>query len=167
VAASHGLTLPGLKRLVDTDVINVSSKSFGLKVIDQSSGREGVTNLVFVDDPVPKAITRDFSTHVEGQTEVKLEVFENHDRNTDADALLDPEAECTLLGEAQLSFLQALPQGSPIEVTFELTPDGLLKLHGKDLTTHQEIQADFKTESLMPAEDMASAKSHALGLQVS
>jgi molecular chaperone DnaK len=166
VAEAHGLALPGLKRLVDTEVINVSSKSFGLKVIDPS-GRVGVTNMVYVDDQVPRTITRAFQTHEEGQTAASLEVFENSDQCKDAEVLLDPEAQCELLGETDLEFVHALPQGSPIEVTFELTPDGLLKVHGRDLTTHREVRAEFTTKSILSEEAVAAARSRALAMKVS
>ncbi|MGC2776844.1 MAG: Hsp70 family protein, partial [Bradyrhizobium sp.] len=53
VATEEGLALPGLKRLVDTKINNVSSKSFGVVVIaDAASRREQVSNLVVVNDAV-------------------------------------------------------------------------------------------------------------------
>jgi molecular chaperone DnaK len=165
VASEHGMALPGLKKLVDTEIINVSSKSFGIKVLN-ANAREVVTNLVFVDDKVPQTITRAFPTAYDNQDSVVLEVYENYDRTPGA--MLDPEGDgLKLLGDTELTFLRALPKGSPIEVTFELTPDGLLRVHGLDKTTSQEIQAQFETESILSAEAVAEAKSRALAIDVS
>jgi len=36
-----------------------------------------------------------------------------------------------------------------------MTPDGLLTLHGKDLTTHQEVQAELRTSAILTAEELA------------
>lgn len=163
VAEAHGMALPGFKRLVETEITNVTSKSFGLKVIKDDI--TGISNMVLLDDKVPRIITRPFSTYEEGQTWVSLEVYENHDRQGE-EVLLDVE-QCTQIGVAELAFLRALPKGSPIEVRFELTEDGLLKLHGLDQTTQQEIRAEFKTESIMSFQELTEAQGHNRGLTVS
>nr|VFK28940.1 MAG: Molecular chaperone DnaK (HSP70) [Candidatus Kentron sp. MB]VFK33412.1 MAG: Molecular chaperone DnaK (HSP70) [Candidatus Kentron sp. MB]VFK76154.1 MAG: Molecular chaperone DnaK (HSP70) [Candidatus Kentron sp. MB] len=164
VADAHGMALPNLKRLVDTEITNVTSKSFGLVVIGED-GTKGVTNMVLVDDKVPKLIARPFSTYEEGQNGVSIEVYENHDRQGE-EVLLDLE-QCTLLGAVELTFLRPLPKKSPLEVTFELTPDGLLKLHGRDLTTNQEIELEFKTESIMSSQEVDEARGKNLAMKVS
>ncbi|GAA4256822.1 Hsp70 family protein [Azospirillum formosense] len=165
VAQAHGLKLPNLERLVNTVVNNVSSKSFGIKVIDADTMREGVSNLVLVDERVPCTISRRFGTADDQQEGVSLAVFENLDRRPGGPLL--ELGDCTEIGLAELTFARPLPRNAPIEVTFELAPDGLLKMHGRDCTTGKEIQAEFKTDSIMTVHEIEASKSRNLAVLVS
>ena len=164
VATEEGRALPGLKKLLGTAIRNVSSKSFGVVVVDAATEREEVSNLVVVDDPVPRDMTRQFSTLHDSQTEVELRVMQNKQR-TDHAALSDCDPS-EPIGTAVLTFARPLPKGSPIEITFRLAPDGTLSLHGRDVTTGKEIDAEFKTESNMTGERLQEARSRALAMSV-
>ena len=161
VAQEHGLALPGLKAIVNKKITNVTSKSFGVVVMNQQD-REVVSNLIEIDDAVPKTITKKFGTHADDQIQVDLRCMENKQRGQEE---VDP-GECTSVGEAVLAFARPLPKRSPIEITFALGPDGLLTVKGRDLTTGREIDAQFKTESIMSREEVEAAKSRNLSLQV-
>jgi molecular chaperone DnaK len=161
VAQEHGLALPGLKAIVNKKIINVTSKSFGIVVMNQQH-REVVTNLIEIDDPVPKAITKRFGTYEDGQILVDLRCMENQQRGTREIEL----GTCREVGNAELRFAKELPRSSPIEITFNLGPDGLLTLKGRDLTNGREVDAHFKTESIMTREEVEAAKSRNLALQV-
>lgn len=151
VAQAHGYTLRGVQKLVGTEVTNVSSKSFGIVVMNHED-REVVANLVKIDERVPASVTQQFYTHADMQVQVDLACMEN---KSAADEL--ERAECIQLGSSIFAFGKALPKSSPIEITFDLGPDGLLKVHGRDLTTNNEIHAEFKTDSIMSAEELESA----------
>jgi len=160
VAQAHGLSLPGLKAVVEKKITNVTSKSFGVVVMN-SQHREIVANLIAIDHAVPKTISNTFGTFEEGQIQADLRCMENK--------LAQPEVEvgdCTELGQAVLAFGKALPKDSPVEITFALGPDGLLKVHGRDLTTGKEIDAQFLTQSIMSREEEEAAKSRNLALRV-
>lgn len=161
VAQEHGLALPGLKAIVNKKITNVTSKSFGIVVMNQQD-REVVSNLIEIDDAVPKIITKKFGTHSDDQIQVDLRCMENKQQG-------QPEIDlsaCQSVGEAVLAFARPLPRSSPIEITFSLGPDGLLTVKGRDLTTGREIDAQFKTESIMSREEVEAAKSRNLSLQV-
>jgi molecular chaperone DnaK len=161
VAQEHGLALPGLKAIVNKKITNVTSKSFGIVVMNQQR-REVVSNLIEIDDQVPRAITKRFGTYEEGQIQVDLRCMENKQSGRSEIEV----SECNGVGEAVLAFARPLPQSSPIEITFNLGPDGLLSIKGRDLTTNREIDAQFKTESIMSREEVEAAKSRNLSLQV-
>jgi molecular chaperone DnaK (HSP70) len=157
----HGLTLAAVKKIAKTKITNVTSKSFGIVVMNQQD-REVVSNLIEIDDAVPKTITKKFGTHSDDQIQVDLRCMENKQRGK-------PEVnpgDCQNVGEAILAFARPLPRSSPIEITFALGPDGLLTVKGRDLTTGHEIDALFKTESIMSHEEVEAAKSRNLSLQV-
>ena len=161
VAQDHGLSLPGLREVVEKKITNVTSKSFGVVVMN-SRDREVVINLIEVDDPVPQSKTRKLGTYAEGQIQVDLRCMENKLHGQDEIELGD----CQELGKAVLEFGRALPKGSQVELTFELAADGLLSLKGCDLTTGNEVSARFETESVMSREEVEAAKSRNLALEV-
>lgn len=162
VAREHGLALPGLKNLVNKKITNVTSKSFGVVVVNRSRAKEVVANLILVDESVPRSSSQQFGTLEDGQVQVDLRCMESTLESREVEV-----ADCKELGLAVLSFGKPLPEGSPIEVTFDLAADGLLKLHGRDLTTSNEIDAEFKTKSILSREEVSAAKSRNLAFNVS
>ncbi len=164
VAENEGISLPGLKRLTDTSIINVTSKSFGIVVLD-SNEEEKVNNLIIVDDQVPATISKTFPTAYEGQDGAELKCVESIER-IGTDELFDLD-ETQIIGKAELEFDRALPVGSPVEITFSLAPDGLLSVHAKDLTTDREINAQFETESILSHEEVEEKKEHQKALRIS
>jgi molecular chaperone DnaK (HSP70) len=87
VAQDFGLALPGLKKLGDLRITNVTSKSFGLVVMDTARGIEGVNNLIVIDDKVPCQITRQFGTYEDNQSQADLRLMENQERHCRAKIL--------------------------------------------------------------------------------
>ncbi|MFT4927343.1 MAG: molecular chaperone DnaK, partial [Phenylobacterium sp.] len=135
VALNQGMALPGLKKITETKITNVTSKSFGIVVLNDEA-QERVNNLITLDEQVPVNITQQFTTFHEAQENVELRCIENSERKGHTQMFdLDPDQE---FGHAVLSFGEALPKGSPVEITFTLGPDGLLSVQGKDLTTQRE-----------------------------
>ena len=161
VADEHGLSLPGLTKLHGTTIVNVSSKSFGIVVMNRDH-REVVVNLIAKDAPVPAAVTQEFGTYDEGQIQVDLRCMENQAPGTGELEISD----CREVGKTVLPFARALPKGSPIEVTFQLGPDGLLALKGRDRTTNREVDAQWQTEAILSREEEAEARSRNLALKV-
>lgn len=166
IAHEYGLTLPGLRNLTQKKIVNVSSKSFGIVVIDSSMDEERVNNLIMIDDPVPKQITKQFGTYEDNQEGVTLLCMENTERFSVDDQLLTLDSSKEI-GTTELMFTRSLPKGSPIEVCFSLSEDGLLTVHGRDLTTDQEILAEFKTLAILSSEEIEEKKSRNLSISVS
>jgi molecular chaperone DnaK (HSP70) len=163
VARLLGLPGPTVEKLRKTRVTNVTAKSFGIVVMDPASGEEKVTNLIAVNSKVPVEVSKRFGTHAEGQTSADVRCMENLVANGE----LVPLSECTALGTGELPFKKALPAGSPVEITFRLTEDGMLRICGKDLTTGSVFEGDFKTDSILQQEELEEAKSRNLAILVS
>jgi molecular chaperone DnaK len=125
--------------------------------------REVVSNLIERDDAVPKTVTRRYGTVGEGQVQVKLRCMESARRDAEEVELID----CKDVGQTLLHFARPLPVHSPVEITFELGPDGLLKVHGKDPTTGGEINASFETKSIMAPAEEAAARARNLAIRLS
>lgn len=165
VATRHGLALPGLQKFTRTTVSNVTSKSFGIVVMDPDVNDERVNNLVIVNDSVPRTVKKQYVTFADNQDGVTLRCMENVDAvgADGANLMLDSSTE---VGITELKFVRALPKGSPIEVTFSLAEDGLLTVYGKDLTTNQEIEASFNTTALLSQEEVVERTARNMKISV-
>ena len=173
VAQEHGIALPGLQKLTRPKIQNVTSKSFGIVVVDQSD-QDVVNNLIVVDDVVPCTLSQKFRTHEDGQDGVLLRCVENTQRlGPDDDHIPFPSSPeeqervgLFLVGTAEIRFTHALPKGSPIEITFALAEDGRLTVLGQDLTTNQEAVGEFKTDAILTTEQLEEKKSRNLAIAV-
>lgn len=174
VAQEQGMALPGLKKLTQTEIRNVTSKSFGIVVVNRD-GNEVVTNLIKINDTVPVTYSQRFGTYEEGQEGVILKCVENSQNlGPDDPSIPWPSTEeeqemagLKMIGSAELRFQRPLPQGSPVEIIFSLSEDGLLTVHGKDLTTDQEAAGKFNTAAVMTAEEVEEKKSRNMSITVS
>lgn len=169
VASDTGMSREALAKFVEKEVVNVSAKSFGIVVM--SDDREKLSNLVVVNEQLPVRRTRDYGTYADNQSSVNLAVWENMSRKGgDGDSTAASEiemSECTeLLGAAVLNFARQLPRGSKIRVSFELSRDGLLSIHGEDLTTNCEIFENFETKSVMSRAELENAKERGAKLKI-
>jgi len=164
VAKNAGITLSSVKKMVETTITNVTSKSFGVIVLDENR-KEKIFNLIKVDDEVPTSSIQELPTAYDSDN-VDLSCYENIERVGPDDGLLDLETS-KKIGEVVLEFGEILPAGSPIEIIFKLSEDGLLEVYGKDLTKLKEIQASFQTESVISKEKLEELKQERGKLQIS
>ena len=108
---------------------NITSKSFGIEVLvpQMVDGKreytEKISNLVTKQDAVPVKITKEFGTASDNQENVEIKVYE-----TDVTERVYDIGGFEPLGVAVLDLPPNLPEGAPIEITIDLSTDGLLKL---------------------------------------
>ena len=146
------------------EIINITSKSFGIKLTRDNGTKEGepyIQNLIFKDSEVPLDETLDCSTFADKQISVSLEVFES-----DITDKIYEYIEEYKLGEATLHFDNPMPIGSPIRVNFKLAADGILHLTGTDMTTGREIKADMQSSGIMTKEQIKEQKSVIQGIRI-
>jgi molecular chaperone DnaK (HSP70) len=169
VARVYGLPPSRVDELTTKRITNVTSKSFGIVVAftEQAGGTgERVNNLIVVDDEVPRRIARQYGTFLDGQTSVELRVMESLER-TPSEDVYGLERCSGELGRVVLEFEKPMPRNSPVEVVFVLTPDGLLELRGKDLSTGREVEARLEAKGIMTKEQLAESTSRNLAMTVS
>jgi molecular chaperone DnaK (HSP70) len=165
VAAQGGLRKEVVEKIGQMKVTNVASHSFGIIAMDDSDGteKERISNLVLAQDPVPANKTETFYTVKDDQPKADIHVMENTQR-----AMTVPVDEGRMIGVARLKLTAGLPVGSPVDVTFELGPDGRLKVTGRDLADEGvEISAVIETDRGLSEEELRLAKARASGVKVS
>ncbi|EDL59220.1 Hsp70 family protein [Gimesia maris] len=146
-------------------ITNVTSRSFGLRAYNELN-QVIVSNMIHVDDQLPRTVQREFYTMEEGQSSVEIALLENEIRTSENDTDVD-ETSCIALEQAILDLGGPFPKGSPIGVTFKLSPDGILQVIAEHLDTGRSIPIERKVEGLMSDDEVSEAKSKMTGLAVS
>jgi molecular chaperone DnaK (HSP70) len=155
-----GFTLTGpVRELVNTQIVNVLSKSLGV-IAKNEQGAEQVVYLLHRNGEVPMESTNDFGTDVSNQGGVEIKVMVGERDSPDP-------LDCKDVGIAQLELPPNLPARSPIRVTFAISRDGRLSVTAKDLTGGGEIRVEFETEAVMSASDVEERSSALRLLSVS
>ena len=160
VAAAQGIKLSSVQDLTRKEITNVTSKSFGVVVVDEDFN-DYVSNLILVNDKVPTEVFKDFRTASEGQTGVDVLCMENVVPGERAEV-----EDCTEIGQAKMKFARSLPKGSPLRTRFALSADGLLSVHSKDQTTGGAIDIELKTESILTADEVERKKRQNVKIKV-
>ncbi len=137
-----GFTLTGpVRELVNTQIVNVLSKSLGVIARD-GEGRDIVVTILPRNGEVPMTHQTDFGTDAPNQTGADVKVVAGERDST------TPE-DCKEVGVATLILPPGLPARSPIRVKFTISRDGRLAVTATDLTAGGQIDVEFATEDVM------------------
>lgn len=165
VATQEGMRKEVVAKIGMMTVTNVASKSFGIVAVDDSSGSETeyISNLVLAQEAVPVTKTKTYVTVMPGQPRVDIRVMESTQREKRVQIEHGRQ-----IGLAVLTLTPGLPDEAPVDVTFELTPDGRLKITGRDLAeAGAEIVAVVETDQGLSEEELRQAKERARGVKIS
>jgi len=165
VAIEQGIALPDIKKLAKTKITNVTSKSFGIVVMDPEQKIEVVSNLIFADEAVPRDVSRTYGTYEDNQQGVELRLMEN-DQRIDSGERVEI-SKCRELAKAEITFARALPISSPIEVNFRLSPDGMLKMDARDQVTGGVAHVELTVDCILSREEEEKARKSLVQIAVS
>jgi molecular chaperone DnaK len=131
-AAIQGMILmmkEGRQQLVDNhafpmvEVQDVNSHSMGVVALDES-GQEVNSIVLKKDTPIPTRVSNHYTTTVDQQTQLHIQVTEGEDVDLDY---------VKIVGEGMID-LPEYPKGAPIEVIFEYDSDGIIHISVIDST---------------------------------
>lgn len=147
---------------------NITSKSFGIQVLvdEEVDGKvemiEKITNLITKQDPVPATVTQEFGTAFDNMENAEIIVYE-----TDVTDELYDIGGYSPLGTAVLELPPNLPAGSPVEITIDLSTDGLLSLRGFEKTGNKEVKATMESDAILTEEEVTAQTQALSGLKFS
>jgi molecular chaperone DnaK len=162
IAQEYGLQLPAVKKSLDTKIINVTSRSFGIIVWNPRLDKENVSNMIIRNDTLPASITKTFGTREANQDTVELVIVDNLSSDGEYNV-----ADSRELGKTEINLPSNLPEDSPIEVTFQLDEQGRLKMHARELKEGREVEIELQTESVTSQEEIKAAAARSKSLVVS
>lgn len=157
VAQQQGLEVEDIKKVHDLSITNVASHSFGIiaKMLtdDGSDFRDVISNLVFVNDPLPQKKQLTYRTIKAYLTVVEIKIVEN----LLAKAIVNDPTLGKIVGTISLPLPPALPAQLPVEVLFELDQQGRLHVVGREPSTNKRIEATIETSGGISTEEMNQA----------
>lgn len=135
-------------------VVVATTKSFAIEVL--INGESKCCNMIIKNEPMPNgsiSVTKEFGTNVANQESAELVVYESDFMEKTFDVDKD-----FVLGTATLELSENLPVGSPIQVTFTLSTEGILEVSGVDKTTGREVHATMQAKGIMAEEKVDELK---------
>ena len=135
-------------------VVVATTKSFAIEVLIY--GESKCCNMIIKNEPMPNgsiSVTKEFGTNVANQESAELVVYESDFMEETFDVDKD-----FVLGTATLELSENLPVGSPIQVTFTLSTEGILEVSGVDKTTGREVHATMQAKGIMAEEKVDELK---------
>lgn len=143
--ARNGVNTGGIvdvvqKRLNSVKTTDVNSHSLGIKISDPKDRTRKINHIMIPkNSPIPHNVKQRFGTNTDGQQRIHVEILEG-------DAI-DPAA-CELIGDFRITNLpQALPKGSPIEITYSYDSSGRISATAKELTGNNQASAEIVRDS--------------------
>ena len=154
-AAVYAQTLDNTKLLPGPEptIINVSSRSYGVKATDRADLLEKLFLIIYRNSALPAKGQDTFNPMFDNQPSVRFPVMES--LGTDRILTLDQGKE---IGDAVLELPPNCSKDTPIDVTFTLNESGLLELHAKERTSGREVYAKFEVAGGMSEEEMKAAR---------
>ncbi|MDE5105968.1 MAG: Hsp70 family protein, partial [Trichodesmium sp. St17_bin3_1_1] len=160
VAEMYGLPSKVVSTATTAKIVNVTSRSFGVIILDQSK-KKVVSNLIFKNDSVPAEATRNFGTSEDNQENVLIEIVDNFS----SDQIYEVEGSHKL-GEAILSIPPNLPAGSLIKITYKINEQGLLHMYAKELKEERDVQITIEIQDGISQKELEEAKERSKDLAI-
>ncbi len=131
-------------------VTNVNAHSLGVEGIDPATLRKINVVLVPRNTPLPARRTERFTTKCEGQRSIVIQILEGESTIP---------SDCTTIGRTVIRELPAgLPQGWPVEVSFEYGANGRLNVRGVVPGTEREVALELEREAGLSREGLVRWK---------
>ena len=133
-AALHAAKLVGDNRTKVKIGTDLASRSYGIRCVENGSGKLYVVNVIKRTDDLIYQGTHDFCTSEKNQTGVNLAIYENISEADSVDI-----NKCTLIEEKELTWGFPVPQDTLITVHVSRASDGTVRIWGEC----QGMKVDF------------------------
>jgi len=154
VAKRMGLPAAVVQTAVAKEIVNVTSRSYGVVIVDDSNQRrEVMSTLIKRNDQIPAKVTNTYGLAEAGQDVILFRLVDS--LSTDATIPLDQTTEVT---NKEMLLPPGMPKGSPVEVTFSLTKDGRLQVFAKEQRSGRELEFEVDASQGMTPEEVAAAQ---------
>ena len=139
-----------------------SSRFYGVRALDAKLNPIN-SILIKKNDRIPIKVTEMYGTVAAGMTEIPVIVLECEREEVNPD---HPDIKIVREGEI-VGIPPGLPEGAPIEVTFEFREDGTLEVVVAEKTNNIELKLEAKPAGGMTEIELEEAKTRGAALKVS
>ena len=129
-----------------TNVIQVSSRAYGIAVSDGVSGKMRNDHFIRANQPLPLQTQKTYGTMSSNQREVELQLLEGDSESV---------AESTVVANRSCSLPPGLPQGSKLDCRFIFTEEGMIRISLREPTSGNEIELQHSGAVMSQAEEVA------------
>lgn len=152
-AAEHGMTSDAVKSVVETTIVNVCSRGFG--VVAHQDGVATAVFLVHQNDAIPVQVEETFYTVVDDQSNIKVEVFE---QGGSEESEVPADNEIRVRGEIT-NLPPGYPQGTAVTIRMAMGGDGILTVTAHHVGQLQPLTLQVDTASSMTPEQIDQERS--------
>jgi molecular chaperone DnaK len=165
VAQASGLSRDAIRDSLVRKIEMRSSKAFGVEVLarDKDGERSEVEHLVDANTALPYRKEATFYTIVDGQQLVEVIVYEQSGER--ASAILEHNTE--IVRGTIHPLPPGLPARSPIQIIFQLSPEGLLNVYAREPQSGRDLSLEKKVSGVMSDDEIRSTASKYAGISVS
>lgn len=141
-------------------IVPVTSKSFGI-IANDSDHVETLFNLILKNTNIPCDVAQRFFTDEANQASVLIRICESEVSDSKTQVEMG-----VLIGEAIFDIPARLPALSPIDVSFTLNAEGLLKITAVETTEGRECRVQIQVTNGLSEEQVNEAISASTGITV-
>lgn len=148
-------------------IINVLSKTYGIGSIMSDLKTEVISTMVFEQDELPAQAADTFVTVEDGQSSMKIELFETS--ATRIDIIKDGDysfpgvyrcdGEACFENPAILDFGKGFPKGQPVEVTVQVDEQGRMVVTACEKETGNNVEVECTITGVRTKEEIKAAAS--------
>ena len=146
-ASEYGLASTAVADLVQTQVSNVTSRGFGVIVMDRETSTEYVDFLAHANDALPITVSELYYTNVDDQRVVQIQVVEQATSVESA-----KPADNKVIIEGPIDNIPAgFPRGTPVEVTFAMGRDQTIEVTARHAAVAEPLVLRIEVGVSSPA----------------
>jgi molecular chaperone DnaK len=151
-ASEYGLASTAVADLVQTQVSNVTSRGFGVIVMDRETNTEYVDFLAHANDALPITVSELYYTNVDDQRVVQIQVVE---QATSVESAQPTDNKVIIEGPID-NVPAGFPRGTPVEVTFSMGRDQTIEVTARHAAVAEplvlRIEVGVSSNSMREAE---------------
>ena len=113
--------------------------------------------MIFANSSLPISFSRTFATSYDNQKILSLPIFESDFTNPETDETVQDKF-CRLVTTepSELNITKDWPEGTPVEVTFNIDNEGMLSVHAS--VEHDNIDFQLKVTGVKNEEELKQAQ---------
>lgn len=152
-AKQAGLSLDCIQASGKLDIKNVSSRTYGLVVLNRKKNQDEVANFIFQNDTLPNTVVKRFPMSGDSWG-VSLELYESL---SDQEILENYEELATEMTVFHMEFDNLVKEGTPIEIQMTLNNSGLITIEAEETKSHKKASFTFQIKNSLDENEMKNA----------